>query len=82
MKKVMLYVLSTCPFCQMTKKYFEKHNIPYDFVDVDLLEDEEKEKTVAKVQEISGRRAFPVIVIGDKVIVGYDELSISEALKE
>ena len=66
----------------MTKKYFEKHNIPYDFVDVDLLEDEEKEKTVAKVQEISGRRAFPVIVIGDKVIVGYDELSISEALKE
>jgi glutaredoxin len=66
----------------MTKKYFENHNIPYDFVDVDLLEPDEREKTVSKVQEISGRRAFPVIVIGDKVIVGYDELSIREALKE
>ncbi|MDI3543509.1 MAG: hypothetical protein PWP57_1114 [Candidatus Atribacteria bacterium] len=82
MKKVMLYALSTCPFCKMTKKYFENHNIPYDFVDVDLLEPDEREKTVSKVQEISGRRAFPVIVIGDKVIVGYDELSIREALKE
>ncbi len=82
MKEVMLYALSTCPFCKMTKNYFEKHHIPYQSVDVDLLEPEEREKTIAKVQEISGRRAFPVIVIGEKVIVGYDEVSIAEALKE
>lgn len=82
MKKVMLYALSTCPFCKMTKKFFESRNLAFDYVDVDLLESSEKEKTVQKVQEISGRRAFPVIVIGDKVIVGYDELKIKEALEE
>ena len=82
MKKVMLYALSTCPFCKMARKFFESRNIPFDSVDVDLLEKEEKEKTVQKVQEISGRRAFPVIVIGETVIVGYDELRIKEALEE
>ncbi|HOQ67807.1 MAG TPA: glutaredoxin family protein [Candidatus Atribacteria bacterium] len=82
MKEVMLYTLSTCPFCKMAKEYFENHHIPYRFVDVDLLEPEEREKTVAKVQEISGRRAFPVIVIGNQVIVGYDEVGIGEALQE
>ncbi|MGQ9473824.1 MAG: glutaredoxin family protein [Candidatus Caldatribacteriaceae bacterium] len=82
MKTIMLYALSTCPFCKMTKRFFESQNLPFDYVDVDLLEPTEKEKTVQKVQEISGRRAFPVIVIGDKVIVGYDELKIKEALEE
>ncbi|MGQ9623085.1 MAG: glutaredoxin family protein [Candidatus Caldatribacteriaceae bacterium] len=80
MKSVMLYALITCPFCKMAKKFFESRNIPYNFVDVDLLPEEEKERTVAKVQEISGRKAFPVIVIGNEVIVGYDELQIKEAL--
>ena len=78
----MLYALSTCPFCKMAKKFFENRRVPFDFVDVDLLEPAEKEKTVQKVQEISGRRAFPVIVIGETVIVGYDELRIKEALEE
>jgi len=78
----MLYALSTCPFCKMAKRFFENQNIPYNFVDVDLLPEEEKEKTVAEVQRISGRRAFPVIVIGEEVIVGYDELRIREALEK
>jgi len=82
MKSVMLYTLSTCPFCKMAKKFFESRDISYNFVDVDLLPEEEKERTVAKVQEISGRRAFPVIVIGNEVIVGYDELRIKEALEK
>jgi glutaredoxin len=78
----MLYALSTCPFCKMAKRFFESRNIPYNFVDVDLLPEEEQEKTVAEVQRISGRRAFPVIVIGEEVIVGYDELRIREALEK
>lgn len=82
MKKVMLYALSTCPFCQMTKQFFKKHNIPFDFVDVDLLPETEKEQTIQKVQAVSEKRAFPVIVIEDKVTVGYDELKIREALKD
>lgn len=82
MKSVMLYALSTCPFCKMAKRFFESRNIPYNFVDVDLLPKEEQEKTVAEVQRISGRRAFPVIVIGEEVIVGYDELRIREALEK
>lgn len=82
MKSIMLYALSTCPFCKMAKRFFESRGIVYNCVDVDLLPEEEREKTVAEVQRISGRRAFPVIVIGEEVIVGYDELRIKEALEK
>jgi len=81
MKKITLYALSTCPFCRMAKGYFDKRDIQYEGVDVDLLEEKKKEETIREVQKISGRRAFPVIVIGGEVIVGYDELRISEALE-
>ena len=82
MKKIMLYALSTCPFCSMAKKYFTNQQITFDSVDVDLLNEEDKERTISEVQRISGRRAFPVIVIDDEVIVGYDELRIKEALEK
>jgi len=82
MKKIMIYALSTCPFCSMAKKYFTKNQITFNSVDVDLLKEEDKEKTISEVQKISGRRAFPVIVIDNVVIVGYDELQIKEALEK
>ncbi|MCX6090485.1 MAG: glutaredoxin family protein [Candidatus Atribacteria bacterium] len=82
MKKVMLYALSTCPFCAMAKKYFTSLQIPFDVVDVDLLKDDEKEVIINEVQRISGRRAFPVIVIENDVIVGYDELRVKEAMEK
>ncbi len=80
MKKITLYALSTCPFCRMAKGYFDKRDIEYEGIDVDMLNEKEKEETIQEVQKISGRRAFPVIVIGEEVIVGYDELRIGEVL--
>jgi len=82
MKKIMLYALSTCPFCSMAKKFFTNNQLEFNSVDVDLLNGEEKEKMIKEVQEISGRRAFPVIVIDEEVIVGYDELRIKEVLEK
>jgi glutaredoxin-like protein NrdH len=78
--KVFLYALSTCGHCRNTKKLLNEHNIKYDFVDVDLLPREEMTKVVEEVRKINPQVAFPTLVIGDKVIVGYRELEILEAL--
>lgn len=77
---VKLYALSTCPYCRMTKRYLDENEVEYDITEVDLLEGQEKDDTVAEVRRISGGASFPVVVIGDEVIVGFNKVRIKELL--
>ncbi len=54
--------------------------LKFDFVDVDLLEGEERKAMVEEVKKVNERCSFPTIIIGEKVIVGYKEKDIKEAL--
>jgi glutaredoxin len=54
--------------------------IKYDFVDVDLLQGEERAAILEDVKKFNPKCSFPTIVIGDQVIVGYRENEIKEAL--
>jgi glutaredoxin len=54
--------------------------VQYDFVDVDLLEGEERTAILEDVKKFNPKCSFPTIIIGDKVIVGYKENEIKEAL--
>ena len=77
---VKLYSLSTCGHCKATKKYLGDCSIKYEFVDVDLLEGEERKAILEDVKKFNPRCSFPTIIIGEKVIVGYKEDQIKEAL--
>ena len=81
MKKIrpMLYTLSTCVHCSATKQFLKEHGIDYDYVDVDTLDGMERERVRAEVMKISGGR-FPTIIVGKKVIVGFREDKLREAL--
>jgi glutaredoxin len=78
--KVFLYALSTCGHCRNAKKLLDSHNVQYDFVDVDLLPRDEMSKVIEDVRKVNPQVAFPTVVIGEKVIVGYREDEILEAL--
>lgn len=78
--KVMLYALSTCGHCRSTKRLLDDNNVQYDFVDVDLLPKDEMNKVLDEVRKVNPQAAFPTILVGEKVIVGYRELEILEAL--
>ena len=54
--------------------------IKYEFVDVDLLDGEERKAILADVKKFNPRCSFPTVIIGDEVIVGYKEDKIKEAL--
>jgi glutaredoxin len=79
-KDVKLYTLSTCSHCKSTKRLLAECTIEYDFVDVDTLEGEERKAILEDIKKINPRCSFPTLVIGDKVIVGYKEKEIKEAL--
>jgi glutaredoxin-like protein NrdH len=77
---VKLYSLSTCSHCKSTKKFLSDCTVMYDFVDVDLLQGEERKAILEDVKKFNPKCSFPTIIIGDKVIVGFKENEIREAL--
>ena len=79
-KNVKIYALSTCSHCKSTKKLLSECTVEYDFVDVDLLEGEERKAILEDVKRFNPKCSFPTIIIGEKVIVGYREEEIKEAL--
>lgn len=68
---IFVYALSTCPWCRKAKQYFEDKGVEFEAVDVDLLPDDESDRLAGEAFELSGSRAYPVVRIGDEVIVGY-----------
>jgi glutaredoxin len=77
---VKIFSLSTCSHCRATKKFLGDCSIKYDFIDVDLLQGEERAAILEDVKKFNPKCSFPTIIIGDKVIVGYRENEIKEAL--
>ena len=77
---VKMYTLSTCSHCKATKKFLNECNVVYEFVDVDLLEGDERKAILEDIKKINPRCSFPTIKIGEKVIVGFKEKEIKEAL--
>ncbi|MGD9962865.1 MAG: glutaredoxin family protein [Thermoplasmata archaeon] len=78
--KVKVYALSTCPYCRWTKRFLSEHNVPFESTEVDLLDDVAQEEALKEIERLSGRRSFPVVVIGAEVIVGHDETKMRKAL--
>lgn len=77
---VKLYALSTCPYCRMTRRYLDENNVQYDLSEVDLLHGEARDTAIEEVKRLSGGTSFPVIVIGDEVVVGFNKTKIKELL--
>lgn len=76
MKTVTIYSTPTCHFCHLAKEFFDEHKIAY--TDYNVLTDLEKRK---EMMEKSGQMGVPVIVIGDEVMIGFDQSKISELLR-
>ena len=79
-KRVKIYTLSTCSHCKSTKRLLDECQVEYEFTDVDLLTGDERKTILDDVRKLNPRCSFPTIIIGDKIIVGYKEDEIKEAL--
>jgi glutaredoxin len=80
-KRVRLFALSTCGWCQRAKSFLESHQVAYECFDVDLMEGEAKEAARAEVAKVNPRRSYPTIVVGeDGVVLGFDEDKLKDLL--
>jgi glutaredoxin/uncharacterized HAD superfamily protein len=78
---VILYALSTCPWCRKVKQLLDDLGIEYDYVYVDLLDDSERDTTVASLKKLHATLSFPMTVVSHgRVVVGYNEKEIREVI--
>jgi glutaredoxin-like protein NrdH len=82
-KTVIVYALSTCPWCKRTKKLLDELGIDYYYADVDTAPQKEREELLDAIRKWNPARSFPTIVVDDnKCIIGFREDEIREAVKE
>lgn len=79
--KVVLYTLSTCVWCKMTKQYLKDNSIEYDYIDIDLCTEEDKQKIRQEIQSKGGSLSYPTTIVDDKIVVtGFRKDKLKEAL--
>jgi glutaredoxin-like protein NrdH len=77
---ITLYALSTCVHCRNTKDFLNGCNVEYKCIEVDKLDGDERQKIIDEVKQLNPRCSFPTIVVDGKVIVGFREDELKEAL--
>ncbi|HEY4506730.1 MAG TPA: Uxx-star family glutaredoxin-like (seleno)protein [Candidatus Paceibacterota bacterium] len=73
--KIEIYSTPWCSYCNMAKEYFKKNN--FEYTEYDVSTDKVKQQEMLNKTHQMG---VPVIVINDKVVVGFDRGKIRELL--
>lgn len=78
--KVLVYSLSTCGHCKDTIAFIKKMDVDFSFIDIDRLEKTERKRVLEEVRKVNPECSFPTTVAGDRIVVGYNEKELEEAL--
>lgn len=80
--KVLMYAISTCPWCKMTKKFLKDSDVEFEYVDVDLSSVEDRKKIRSDIVSRGGEPIYPTIIVDDKVLItGLHKDKIAKALE-
>lgn len=75
MAKVIVYSTQTCPFCTMVEDFLKQNKVEFQHIDVSTDQAGLKDMT-----QKSGQTGVPVIDIDGKIIIGFNEQAIKQAL--
>lgn len=79
--KVLMYALSTCAWCKMTKQFLKDNSVEFEYVDVDLCGEEDKEKVREDILSKGGSLSYPTVIVDDKVLItGFRKDRLKETL--
>ena len=79
--KVLMYAISTCAWCKMTKKHLKDNEVEYEYIDVDLCSDKDRQTIRRDIEKRGGQPNYPIIIVDDKIMInGFRKDKINEAL--
>jgi len=74
---VTVFSTNNCPWCVKAKEFLSQMNVAFQAIDVGS----DKEAAREIVQK-TRQRGVPVVKVGERYIVGFDQEAIKSALKE
>jgi glutaredoxin-like protein NrdH len=79
--KVVLYALSTCVWCKMTKQFLKDSAVEFEYIDVDMCEEDDKQKIREQIQNKGGSLSYPTTIVDDNIVItGFRKDKLKEAL--
>ena len=81
MADITLYGLTTCPHCKRTLEYLKTAKAEVEVVWVDKLEGEERKKVIDKIYSISKSYSVPLVVKGERWVLGFNRDKLDELLR-
>jgi len=72
--EILMYSTQNCPYCVITKAFFEKHNLPYTEYDIEASEKH------MKMFYLLGGSGTPLVIINKEIIHGFNEKLMRKAL--
>jgi glutaredoxin-like protein NrdH len=78
--KIFVFTLSTCVWCVKTKQLLKDLGVAHEYIDVDLVMGDAKEKLMSDFGQYAANVAYPTIVINDgqEIINGFEETRLKE----
>ena len=78
--QISLIALSTCFFCNTVKKMLTNGGFKFTSTDLDLLPEAEREEQLAQIRQFNPEESFPIVIIDNIAIVGFQEERIKKEL--
>ena len=76
--EIKIYMTPTCPWCKKTMEWFKKKKIKFEECDV---AESQNGRFRDEVLEKTGQLAVPVIDVDGKIVIGFNEKELEEAIK-
>lgn len=77
MTNIRIFSQPACPACNEVKEYLKAKGIP--FTDYNILSDEKARDEMLHVHKV---RVTPLILVGDKKLIGFDVEELEKTLAE
>jgi glutaredoxin len=74
-KKAIVYSAEWCPWCHKAIDFLKENNVEVEIKDVG-----ENPEYAKEVQEKSGQSGIPVILVGEEIIIGFNQPALKKAL--
>jgi glutaredoxin len=75
--KVVMFATSWCPYCKKAREVFAAKGIRYTEIDVEV-----DQRGAAYQKDTFGGGGVPLIIMGDRVMMGFDEGELLRGLRE
>lgn len=80
-RPVKVYSATWCPHCSSLKKFLAAEGIAASVIEVDRLSESAQMRMEAEMKRLTGRVAFPTVVVGDQAKAGFSPGWIRDALR-